>query len=50
MIRLIVTGTDTGIGKTVVAAAIAAAAEVRYWKPIQSGLAEGEDAAAVAAL
>lgn len=50
MIRLVVTGTDTGIGKTVLAAAIAATAGVPYWKPVQSGLAEGEDADAAAAL
>lgn len=50
MIRLIVTGTDTGIGKTVLSAAIAAATGTPYWKPIQSGLAEGEDADTVAAL
>ncbi|WP_442679903.1 dethiobiotin synthase [Sphingomonas sp. ASY06-1R] len=50
MIRLIVTGTDTGIGKTVLSAAIAAATGTPYWKPIQSGLADGEDADAVAAL
>lgn len=50
MIRLIVTGTDTGIGKTVLSAAIATAAGAPYWKPIQSGLAEGEDADAVKAL
>lgn len=50
MIRLIVTGTDTGIGKTIMSAAIAAATDTPYWKPIQSGLADGEDADAVAAL
>ncbi len=50
MIRLVVSGTDTGIGKTVLSAALAAAAGVPYWKPVQSGLADGEDAAAAAAL
>ena len=35
---IIVTGTDTGIGKTVFAAALAAALGAAYWKPIQSGL------------
>jgi dethiobiotin synthetase len=34
----IVTGTDTGVGKTVFAAALAAALGATYWKPIQSGL------------
>jgi len=33
-----VTGTDTGIGKTVVAAALMAVLQGTYWKPIQSGL------------
>ena len=50
MIRLVVTGTDTGVGKTVLAAAIAAATGVPYWKPIQSGLVDGEDAETAAAL
>lgn len=39
--HLVVTGTDTGIGKTVVAAGLAAALGAGYWKPVQSGL-EGE--------
>lgn len=38
---LIVAGTDTGVGKTVVAAALVAALGARYWKPIQAGL-DGE--------
>ena len=40
---LIVTGTDTGIGKTVFAAALAGALGAHYWKPIQCGLEEGGD-------
>lgn len=47
---LTVTGTDTGIGKTVVAAGLAAALGTHYWKPIQAGTEEGTDSAAVAAL
>jgi dethiobiotin synthetase len=48
--RLVVTGTDTGVGKTVFSAALAAALGASYWKPVQSGL-EGEtDSAAVARL
>lgn len=39
--RFVVSGTDTGIGKTVFAAALAGALNARYWKPVQSGL-EGE--------
>lgn len=38
MSAIIVTGTDTGIGKTVFSAALAAALGAAYWKPIQSGL------------
>lgn len=41
MTRLIVTGTDTGIGKTVLAAALTGFLGARYWKPVQAGL-EGE--------
>jgi dethiobiotin synthetase len=39
--RFVVTGTDTGIGKTVLAAGLAAALGASYWKPVQSGL-DGE--------
>ncbi|WP_404338221.1 dethiobiotin synthase [Sphingomonas sp. MMS12-HWE2-04] len=48
--RLVVTGTDTDIGKTVFAAALTTAIGARYWKPIQSGLDDGSDAQRVAAL
>jgi len=40
---LIVTGTDTEIGKTVFAAALAGALGAHYWKPVQAGV-EPEDA------
>ncbi|MDG2001738.1 MAG: dethiobiotin synthase [Novosphingobium sp.] len=36
--RFIVTGTDTGIGKTVFAAALTGALGATYWKPVQAGL------------
>jgi dethiobiotin synthetase len=39
--RIIVTGTDTGIGKTVFSAGLAGALDATYWKPVQSGL-DGE--------
>jgi dethiobiotin synthetase len=39
--RIVVTGTDTGIGKTVVSAGLANLLGANYWKPIQAGL-EGE--------
>lgn len=38
-----VTGTDTGIGKTVVSAILAKALDATYWKPIQAGLEEETD-------
>jgi dethiobiotin synthetase len=47
---IIVTGTDTDIGKTVFAAGLAVALGARYWKPIQSGLSDGSDAATAEAL
>lgn len=46
----IVTGTDTGIGKTVFAAALAGALQAAYWKPIQCGLDGGGDSERVRAL
>jgi dethiobiotin synthetase len=48
--RLVVTGTDTGIGKTVLSGAIALATGAAYWKPIQSGLEEETDSERIAAL
>ncbi len=50
MTRFVVTGTDTDIGKTVFAAALAGALGASYWKPVQAGLDGGSDAARVAAL
>ncbi|KPG02223.1 dethiobiotin synthetase [Rhodopseudomonas sp. AAP120] len=41
--RIIVTGTDTGVGKTVFAAALAGALDADYWKPVQAGLDDGTD-------
>ncbi|MDK9722897.1 MAG: dethiobiotin synthase [Rhodospirillales bacterium] len=39
--KIVVAGTDTGIGKTVFAAGLACALKAAYWKPVQAGL-EGE--------
>lgn len=50
MNALVVTGTDTGIGKTVVAAMLTLALGAVYWKPVQSGTEGGTDTAVVAAL
>jgi dethiobiotin synthetase len=40
---IVVTGTDTGIGKTVFSAALVGALDGYYWKPVQSGLEEETD-------
>ena len=50
MTRFVVTGTDTGIGKTIFSAALAGATATPYWKPIQSGLEEETDSQAVTRL
>lgn len=47
---IVVTGTDTGVGKTVAAAALAWRLGASYWKPVQAGLAEETDSEAVARL
>jgi dethiobiotin synthase len=46
----IVSGTDTGIGKTTVAAMLVLGLDAVYWKPIQSGTQDGTDAQRVQAL
>ena len=49
-----VTGTDTGVGKTVVSAALMirlrASGPMRYWKPIQTGIEQDDDTATVSSL
>ena len=47
---LVVTGTDTGIGKSVVAAGLVAALGGRYWKPVQAGTEDTTDSETIAAL
>ncbi|QUS57776.1 dethiobiotin synthase [Pseudovibrio brasiliensis] len=47
---IIVTGTDTGIGKTIFSAALTQALSATYWKPVQSGLEEETDTQAVTRL
>jgi dethiobiotin synthase len=48
---IFITGTDTGIGKTVVAAALMHryrhVGDLRYWKPIQTGIELDDDTASV---
>lgn len=41
--RVFVTGTNTGIGKTVFSAVLMAGLRGTYWKPVQSGLEETTD-------
>ncbi|MFT4184043.1 MAG: dethiobiotin synthase [Rhizobium sp.] len=48
--RFVVSGTDTGIGKTVLSAALTGALGAYYWKPVQSGLDEETDSERVARL
>jgi dethiobiotin synthetase len=47
---IVITGTDTGVGKTVAAAALAWRLGAAYWKPVQAGLEEETDSEAVARL
>lgn len=48
--QIVVTGTDTGIGKTVFSAGLAHLLGANYWKPIQAGLERETDAEVVARL
>lgn len=47
---IVVTGTDTGIGKTVFAAGLTALLDGFYWKPVQSGIEEETDSQIVGRL
>lgn len=47
---LIVTATDTNVGKTIVSAMLTLALDAIYWKPIQAGTAEDTDRQRVATL
>lgn len=48
--RIVVTATDTNVGKTVFSAALAGALDAYYWKPVQAGLDGETDAQVVARL
>ncbi|WP_457152411.1 dethiobiotin synthase [Mesorhizobium sp. P5_C1] len=48
--RIVITGTDTGIGKTVFSAGLAGQLDGFYWKPVQSGLDDETDSEVVARL
>ena len=43
--KLVVCGTDTDVGKTVVSALLVQGLGAHYWKPVQSGLEDGGDSA-----
>ncbi|BCG76300.1 ATP-dependent dethiobiotin synthetase BioD [Mesorhizobium sp. 113-1-2] len=45
--RIVITGTDTGIGKTVFSAGLTGLLDSFYWKPVQSGLDEETDSQVV---
>ncbi|KQN40749.1 dethiobiotin synthetase [Sphingomonas sp. Leaf407] len=47
---IVVTGTDTDVGKTVFAAGLAGAIGASYWKPVQAGTDDGTDRERVARL
>lgn len=49
-IRLVVCGTDTDVGKTVVSALLVQGLGAHYWKPVQSGLEGGGDSGWLQAL
>lgn len=48
--RIFITGTGTGVGKTITAACITEALNADYWKPVQTGLLEGTDTDTVSSL
>ncbi|WP_409190514.1 dethiobiotin synthase [Bradyrhizobium sp. RDM4] len=48
--RIVVAGTDTGIGKTVFSAGLAQLLGANYWKPIQAGLEDETDSQLAARL
>jgi dethiobiotin synthetase len=48
--HLFVTGTDTGIGKTITSAWLCKHWQADYWKPVQSGLEGGSDSEWIARL
>ena len=48
--RFVIVGTDTGVGKTIVSAAIVGAINAYYWKPVQAGLGDETDSQTTARL
>jgi dethiobiotin synthetase len=49
-VKIVITGTDTGIGKTVFSAGLVDFLDASYWKPVQSGLGEHTDSESVSYL
>ena len=47
---LVVCGTDTDVGKTIISSLLVQGLNARYWKPIQSGLDEGSDTKRISTL
>ncbi|QOZ66799.1 MULTISPECIES: dethiobiotin synthase [Bradyrhizobium] len=45
--RIVVAGTDTGVGKTVFSAGLAGLLGANYWKPVQAGLEQETDSECV---
>ena len=41
--QYVITGTDTDVGKTIFASALAGALKAHYWKPVQAGIKDGTD-------
>jgi dethiobiotin synthetase len=48
--RLVICGTDTDVGKTIVSALVVQGLGARYWKPVQSGTEDGGDSGRVQSL
>ena len=48
--QFLIAGTDTGVGKTVVAAILTRGLKARYWKPVQSGREDKTDTELVKAM
>lgn len=50
MRKYFITGIDTNVGKTFCAAVLTEALQADYWKPVQTGIIEGSDTAAISTL
>jgi dethiobiotin synthetase len=48
--QLVIAGTDTDVGKTIVSALVVQGLGARYWKPVQSGTEDGGDSGRVQSL